>query len=143
MTTIAVHKERLNEHLQEIEGAISIGLEKRPATIGLHTSAGSISLLELYLHVLGKITAGTVLKHEWFKRPKPEQKILPLAERKLGVNFPHKEEIFSLMYTLEEERNKLIYGHPNLRAVELALKSFSRLHELIKEELKKIGKEIA
>ncbi|MFH0840636.1 MAG: hypothetical protein V1865_01445 [bacterium] len=135
MTSIAIHKERIQEHLQEIKDALTIGLEKRPATLGLHISACSLSLLELYLHVLGKISVGTVIKHDWFKRPKPGQKIAPLAERKLGVEFPLKGEIFSLLYSIEEERNKLIYGRSSLITLEIVLKSFQQLHQIIKEKL--------
>ena len=142
MASIQLHKEQIKEHIQEINDAIAIGLEKRPATLGLHTSACAISLLEAYLHVLGKISVGGMIKHEWFKSPKPGQKITPMAERKIGVDFPHKDEIFSLMYTLEEHRNRLIYGKPAKIAIDAVLNSFQKLHQIIKEELKEMGEEI-
>ena len=142
MAAITVHKEHILEHLQELEDAIAIGTEKRPATIGLHTSACCIELLELYLHLAGKITAGGMLKHEWFKTPKPEQKILPLAERKITVSFPDKEKLFALMYIIEEERNKLIYGKPRQSSIEATLKAFWELHHIIKERLSELGEEI-
>lgn len=142
MTSISIHKERIKEHMQELEGAIAIGLEKRPSTIGLHTSACAISLLELYLHVLGKITPGTTIKHDWFRRPLPTQKIFPLAERKLGIDFPDKETILNLMYTLEDDRNTLIYGKPNLSSTTEVLNAFLSLYHLIKEKLKLLGEEI-
>ncbi len=142
MTSIAIHKEQIKEHLQEISDAIAIGIEKRPATLALHTSACAISLLEAYLHVLGKISTGTVIKHEWFKRPYPGQKIVPLAERKVGVSFPEKDEILEFMYTLEEHRNKLIYGKPSRTALEAILKAFEKLHNTIKDKMKELGEEI-
>jgi len=142
MTSIIIHKERIKEHMQELEGAIAIGLEKRPSTIGLHTSACAISLLELYLHVLGKITPGTTIKHDWFKRPLLNQKISPLAERKLSIDFPDKEKILNLMYVLEEERNTLIYGKSNLSSTTQVLNAFLSLYELIKQKLKQLGEEI-
>jgi len=142
MTAINIYKERIKEHIQEIEDAISIGIEKRPSTIGLHTSACSISLLELYLHKLGKIQIGTIIKHDWFKPPKPEQKIEPLAERKLGVDFPLKDKILSLMYEIENQRNKLIYGNPSEAVIKSVLESFQALHKILKEKLKEIGEEI-
>ena len=142
MTSIQVHKEHIKEHLQEMEDAVAIGMEKRPATIGLHVSACSISLLELYLHVLGKISSGTIVKHEWFKEPKPGQKIMPLAERKLGVDFPKKDEILSLMYTIEEFRNKLIYGKSGKIALDAVYRSFQKLYNIIQEKLKELGEEI-
>jgi len=143
MTSLQIHREHITEHLQEIADAIAIGIEKRTATIGLHASACSIELLELYLHVLGKISAGAMIKHEWFKSPKPEQKIIPLAERKLEVDFPDKAKLFSLMYIIEEERNKLIYGKPNLTALEAVLNAFNQLHQSIKDKLIEKGEEIA
>ncbi|MEK6867641.1 MAG: hypothetical protein AABX98_02345, partial [Nanoarchaeota archaeon] len=118
------------------------GLENRPATLALHVSACSISLLEMYLHVLGKISTGTTIKHDWFKRPKEGQKITPLAERKLGALFPEKEKILSLLYIIEENRNKLIYGKPTKVASDAVYSSFQQLHELIKEKLKEQGVDI-
>lgn len=142
MTSIQIHKEQIKEHIQEINDAIAIGLENRPATLALHSSACAISLLELYLHKIGKISTGTIIKHEWFKPPKPGQKIAPMAERKLGVDFPHKDEILSLMYDLEEHRNKLIYGKPTKLAIEAVFNSFEKLHKIIKEKLTELGEEI-
>ena len=142
MTSIQLHKEQIKEHVQEINDAIAIGIEKRPVTLGLHTSACSISLLETYLHKLGKISIGAIIKHEWFKPPKPEQKLAPLAERKIEAEFPFKQELFSLMYTIEEHRNKLIYGKPTNAALTAVFNSFQKLHEIIREKLKELGEEI-
>ena len=142
MTSIAIHKQHISEHIQELTDAIAIGIENRPATIGLHVSACSIELLELYLHVLGKISSGTMLKHDWFKAPRPGQKIAPIAERKLGIDFPAKKEILSLLYSIEEERNKLIYGKPTKIAIETLLTAFQKLHGIIKEKLREVGEEI-
>lgn len=142
MAAIIVHKQHIAEHIQELVDAIAIGAEKRPATIGLHVSACSIELIELYLHLLGKISTGAMLKHDWFKAPKLGQKISPLAERKLGVDFPAKTEIFSLMYIIEEERNKLIYGKPNKVVLDAVLVAFEKLHTIMKEKIKEAGEEI-
>ncbi len=142
MVSVQIHKEHIKEHVQVIGEAIAVGIETRSATIGLHASACSISLLELYLHVLGKISTGIMIKHEWFKPPKPEQKIAPIAERRLGVDFPDKNEILSLMYSIEDQRNKLIYGKSLNSATESVLSSFQKLHQVIKEKLKDLGEEI-
>ena len=142
MASIQIHKERIKEHLRGLENAIAIGVEKQPATIGFHTSAGAICLLELYLHLLGKITTGAMIKHEWFKTPKPEQKIIPLAERKLKIEFPEKSRLISQMYIIEEERNKLIYGRPSKIAIDAVLKAFQTIYKIIKEKLNEIGEEI-
>ena len=142
MTSIEQHKLQIKEHMQELSDAIAIGIEKRPATLALHVSACCISLLEMYLHILGKISTGTTIKHDWFKRPKDGQKIAPLAERKLGIAFPEKEKILSLLYTIEENRNKLIYGKPTKVAIDAVSSSFQKFHEIIKEKLKEAGEEI-
>lgn len=142
MTSIEIHKAHIKEHIQELADAIAIGLEKRPATIGLHISACAIELLELYLHKTGKISSGAMIKHEWFKAPTPNQKILPLAERKLAVQFPDKEKILSFMYIIEEERNKLIYGKPSIPTITASLNAFQKLHEILKEKIKDAGEEI-
>ena len=143
MAPTTQHKAHIQEHIQELHDAIAIGIDKRPATIALHTSACSISLLELYLHKLEKISVGTVIKHEWFKAPKPEQKILPLAERKLGCVFPDRDALFSLMYVIEEHRNKLVYGKPTNTVVQEVLVAFDKLHSIIKKHLADRGEEIA
>ena len=67
---------------------------------------------------------------------------MPLAERKLGVDFPHKEEIFSLMYEIEEHRNKLIYGKPTKIALDAVFTSFQKIHQIIRGKLQELGEEI-
>src|SRR3989338_3943918 len=124
MASIEIHKAHIKEHIQELIDAITIGIEKRPATIGLHISACAIELLELYLHKTGKITSGAMIKHEWFKAPKEGQKILPL------------------MYTIEEERNKLIYGKPSQATLTASLNAFEKLHTILKKKIQEAGEEI-
>lgn len=142
MTSIEEHKKKIKEHFDEIDDAIEEGIEKKPVTIGFHCSACSIQFLELYLHVTNKITTGKVIKHDWFKRPKPEQKKESLIERKLNADFPKKQEIYSLIYELEEERNILVYGKPAEEQIKRILNTFSKLKEIFKELLKNEGIEI-
>lgn len=138
MTSPKEHRKKIREHLEEIDDAINEGTEKRPATIGFHCSACAIQFLELYLHLTNKISSGKVVKHDWFKKPKPEQKIDPLIERKLSVEFPNREKIYSLIYNLEEERNALIYGKSSKKQVVKVLNNFQKLKgafiELLKNE---------
>lgn len=141
MAAISVHIQKIKEHIDELEDAIKIGVETRPATIAFHASACGIDLLEAYLHKASKISVGFSIKHDWFKKPKPGQKVLPLAERKLAVNFPSKAEIFKILYEIEERRNKLIYGKPSLADVEIIYKEFLKLKAMLKELLKKEGEE--
>ncbi len=139
MTAINIHRERIKEHVQELKDALAIGVERRAATIGFHTSACAIDLLELYLHKSGKIPIGSQIKHDWFKRPKEGQKILPLAERNLKAEFPHKKEVLELMYDIEENRNKLIYGKSSKSDVKQNVESFFAVKEKIQELLKEEG----
>ena len=135
MSAVRDHERRIKESLDEIEGAIAVGIERKPVTIGLHTSTCSIELLELYLHKEGKIPIGKVIKHDWFKRPLPEQKIEPLIERKLPVDFPLKKEIYDLIYKIEENRKNLVYGRATKDQIEIVLSSFNKLSAMIKERV--------
>ncbi len=131
MTTIEEHKNKIKEHLEEIEDAIERGIEKRPVTIGFHCSACAMQFLELYLHVKNKISMGKVVKHDWFKRPHFEQKQEPLIERKLGVDFPKKQEVYDLIYSLEDERNILMYGKPFEKQVKKVLNIFLEFKKIL------------
>lgn len=139
MASIALHKKHIQEHIEEIEEAIDKGIEKRPATIGFHTSACATELLELYLHKKNLISTGKTVKHNWFERPKTEQKIKPLIERKLDVSFPIKEDIYEFIYKIEENRDNLIYGNSRTEQIEIVLRTFLQLKERMIEELKEVG----
>lgn len=132
MTSIEEHKKKIKEHLEEIEDAINSGIEKKPITIGFHCSACSIQFLEIYLHKINKISIGKVIKHDWFKKPKSEQKKEPLIERKLPIVFQKKEEIYKLIYEIEESRNSLMYGSPAKEKTKKVLENFQKLKEIFK-----------
>jgi len=136
MTLIEEHKKRIKEHLEEIEDAIDMGIEKKPITIGFHSSACASELLELYLHTLNKISIGKIIKHDWFKKPQPEQKIKPLIERKLPVEFNNKKELYDLIYEIEENRNNLIYGKATKEQIKRVLDSFLKFKELVNKLIK-------
>ncbi|MGB9708041.1 MAG: hypothetical protein ACPLXC_01805 [Candidatus Pacearchaeota archaeon] len=142
MTSINEHKKKIIEHLEEINDAIEEGIEKKPITIGFHCSACAIQFLELYLHAINKISIGKIIKHEWFKKPLPEQKKEPLVERKLMVEFPEKQQIYSFIYELEENRNTLMYGKSEPGQIKAVLETFLKLKELFISLLKNVGIEI-
>src|SRR3989338_2553100 len=135
MSAIRDHKKRINESMEAIEGAIAVGIEKRPVTIGSHASACAIEMLETYLHNEGKIPIGKMLKHDWFKRPLPEQKVEPLIERKLKVDFPSKEKVYDLIYTIEGNRTNLVYGRPTKTQIESVVNSFNKLKNILMERI--------
>lgn len=142
MTSVREHKRKIKEHLDEINDAIDVGIIKKPITIGFHCSACAAELLELYLHLLNKITGGKQIKHTWFKRPQRGQKKNALPERKIGVNFPKKDEIYFLMYKIEEERNSLVYGKAGKIQIKKVLSSFQKLRKIIQKEIEKSGESI-
>ena len=90
MSSIPDHKKRIKEHLDGIQEAVNIGIDKRPVTIGFHTSACVMEMLEMYLHLANLISTGKKVNHLWFRRPQERQKIEPLIDRKLPVSFPDK-----------------------------------------------------
>jgi len=142
ITTIEQHTRKIREHLDEINEALDLGIEKRPITIGLHTSLCSTELLELYLHLENKISIGKQIKHNWFKRPKQDQKKDPLPDRKIGAEFPDKERIYSLLYNIEEERDNLVYGRVEKEQTKKVLKSFQELKSVLIDRIENKGVEI-
>ncbi len=142
MTAQNIHKAKVQEHSQIIKDAIAVGIELRPATMGFHTSACAIDMLELYLHKIGKIPIGMQIKHEWFKPSKPGQKILPLAERHLKADFSHKKGILELLYVIEEKRNKLIYGHSTITEIKQVKEAFEKFKSIIIPLLQEVGENL-
>lgn len=136
MTTIEEHIKKIKEHLDEIDDAIKEGIEKKPITIGFHCSACALQLLELYLHTINKLPTGKIIKHDWFKEPKPGQKREPLIERRILIEFPKKQEIYSLIYILENERSSLMYGRSTEEQIKKVLDIFTELKEIFLELLK-------
>lgn len=136
MTTIEEHIRKIKEHLDEIDDAVKEGIEKKPITIGFHCSACALQLLELYLHTINKLSTGKIIKHDWFKEPKPGQKIEPLIERRLPIEFSRKQEIYTLIYGLENERNALMYGKSTEEQTKKVLNNFTKLKEIFMELLK-------
>ena len=141
MTSITEHKRKIKEHLEEIADAIDLGIEKRPVTIGFHCSLCACELLELYLHKIGAISSGKIVKHSWFKRPLPGQKLKPLIERKLPVSFPGKEDLYELLYSLEENRSALVYGKTPKTQVEVTLRIFNAIKKQLLKKLTEEGVE--
>src|SRR3989344_3148259 len=121
MTSIKEHKRKIKEHLDEINDAIEQGIEDKPITLGFHCSACVLELLELYLHIKNKLPLEKIIKHDWFKRPKTEQK---------------KDELYKLVYDIEEERNSLLYGKPQKEQTKKVLEKFQEFKEKIMELLK-------
>ncbi|MBI4142218.1 hypothetical protein HY484_04795, partial [Candidatus Woesearchaeota archaeon] len=97
------HLENLKESIQEIQNAVRSGLKDKQRTIGFHTSAGAIDMLEIILHEKNLIDPGAIIKHEWFNSAKKVQEKLPF-------DFPEKRDIVELICKIENLRNTLCYG---------------------------------
>ncbi|MBI2971986.1 MAG: hypothetical protein HYY37_06200 [Candidatus Aenigmarchaeota archaeon] len=142
MSSVAEHKRRIKEHVDGLQDAVNIGIENKPATVGFHTSACAAELLELYLHLANLISSGKRVNHTWFKRPQKHQKIVPLIERKMPVNFPNKEKVYELLYTLEENRDNLVYGKSTKSQIEVTFSAFQRLKGMLQKMLEERGEKI-
>ncbi|MFH0956248.1 MAG: hypothetical protein V1813_00135 [Candidatus Aenigmatarchaeota archaeon] len=142
MTGIDDHKRRINEHISALKDAFDAGLSGKPVTVGFHCSACAVEMLEFYLHKSQKIDAGRTVKHDWFKRPAPGQKTAPLVERNMPVSFPRKDEVYGLIYTIEENRNMLVYGKSLESQVRTVFESFMKLKGILAELLDEEGETI-
>ena len=126
---IQTHLRAINESIEEIEDSIAKGLTKRQRTIGFHTSAAAVDMLETILHKRNLIDPGFVIKHEWLNSDKK------IAE-KLPFDFPEKNKIIQILKKIEDARNKLCYGRERS---EEELKEVVRLFFELKELFKKGG----
>ena len=124
---IESHLENLKESLAVIEESIVKGLIERQRTIGFHTSAACIDLLEIFLHKHSLIDPGFIIKHEWLKSKNS-------IKEKFPFEFLKKEEILDLIYKIEEKRNALCYGKPQkIETIQEVLNNFNQLKRLFKE----------
>lgn len=123
----AAHLRNIKESIEEIEGAIHFGIEKRQRTIGFHCSAAAADLLELYLHKKGLLPPAHILKHEWFASANK-------LNEKLPFDFEKKLEIFELVVGIEKRRNVLCYGTQQPESsIGETLEKFNKLRALFQE----------
>lgn len=121
---VDAHRRAIRESIEEIEEAVKRGVADRQRTIGFHCSVAAADMLELYLHMNNLIDPGTTVKHDFFSS-------LRIANERIRVGFPNKDEIFSLMHKLEAERNMLCYGKPRTRMdLEEFILNFNRLRSI-------------
>lgn len=124
---IESHLENLKESVREIESAIKVGLSEKQRSIGFHTSAGAVDMLEIIFHYFNLIDPGFVIKHEWFNSAR-------LVEEKIPFSFTKKKEILDLVMTVESVRNKLCYGkRQDESSLEDVVSSFNQLKNLFVE----------
>ncbi len=121
------HLRNLKESMEEIEASIIKGFAERQRSIGFHTSAAAVDMLEILLHKNSLIDPGFLIKHEWFNSKNKIAEKFPFA-------FPAKEEIFGLIMKIEEKRNILCYGKPQkIEVVQAVVENFNKLKSKFKE----------
>ncbi len=124
---IESHLESLRESFGEVDAAIQAGLISKQRTIGFHTSSAAVDMLEVIFHQRNLIDPGQVIKHEWFDSAKT-------TARRFPFDFPHKNEILALMWSIETPRNNLCYGKRQSEEVlEKLIQDFARLKQLFQE----------
>lgn len=118
------HLRALKESVEQIEDSVLRGIEKRQRTIGFHTSAGAIDILEIILHKRKLIDPGFIVKHEWFASDR-------MIAQKIPFEFPEKEKIIGLIKLIEKERNKLCYGRAKTELIlKEVIQNFFELKEV-------------
>ncbi len=124
---IESHIEKLKESLEVIEESIEKGIVDRQRTIGFNTSAVAVDLLEILLHKNSLIDSGFMIKHDWFTSKNK-------VKEKFPFDFPKKDEMFTLIFKIEEKRNILCYGKPQrVEIVQELIEDFNKLKDLFKE----------
>ena len=97
------HKARLRESLRALAWAADQGAQESQRTIGFHAVAAACDLLNIYLHQENLTDSSSDITH---KRLRSDQKL----ERALPLEFPRRDEVASLLVSLESQRDGLCYG---------------------------------
>ena len=118
---VETHLESLRESVREVEESIKKGIVDKQRTLGFHTSAGAMDMLEIILHKNNLIDPGFTVKHDWF-----------LSKKKINKKFPfefqNKREILDLVVAIESIRNSLCYGkRKKEEELEQMIKDFNKL----------------
>lgn len=130
MMKIESHLENLKESIREVELAIESGLSKKQRSLGFHTSAAAIDMLEIILHKNNLIDPGFIIKHEWFNSKR-------IISEKFNFNFPHNIEMLELISKIEKARNIFCYGKRQDESVlEETVQNFNKLKKIFTEVTK-------
>ena len=123
------HLRNINESLEVIKESIDKGIEERQRSIGFHTSAACVEMLEVYLHKNNLLNQGSMIKHDWFTSTRR-------INERLKFDFPRKKDITKLIIEIESKRNILCYGKKQpLDIITGIIDSFNKLKAIF-EELK-------
>ena len=115
------HRIRLRESLRHIAAAIADGPADNQRTIGFHTSAASVDLLNIYLHQTGQLDVSADISHRKLRSQR-------LLDEAMPYDFPDKALFSTLLIQIENARDGLCYGRlQDAASVEEILKSFGDL----------------
>ncbi len=124
---IESHIKHLNESFDEIELAVTRGIESRQRTLAFHAFAAAVDMLEIILHKKNLIDPGFIIKHHWFNSTK-------VIEEKFDFDFPKKNEILKLMQEIELMRNPFCYGRRrDEEELRVIVDKFKKLREIFTE----------
>ena len=91
-------------------------------------SVASVEMLEVFLHKLGILNPGAMIKRDWFSSVRK-------ANEKISFEFPNKEKIILLLNEIEAKRNILCYGKIQpVDIIESILNSFNKIKSLFEEQ---------
>lgn len=105
------HAEALAEVMEEIDVALkdAKGVNSHQRRLALMLSLGAATLVEMYLHKLGVIKVGSVIKHQWLSR-KDAKLIFENQITSPVDTLKNIDEILELAREIESNRNTFAYG---------------------------------
>ena len=126
-------KKSIDEALRDTDGLLA---RQRLLTAAL--SLGMQHLVELWLHKLGAIKPGAVIKHDWLASEEKRLKIrLAGALTKKIDDLKNSDKIFAFAREIERDRNDIIYGAPLIKDSVLRekIESFLELKKAVEEAI--------
>lgn len=118
------HKIRLRESLELITWAITHGAVHYQRTIGFHSSAAAVDLLNIYLHQENLLDTSSDINHRRLRSQRMLKEALPF-------DFPNKTRTIEILCAIEAARDNLCYGRPQPEPqVEATLAAFAQLRAL-------------
>lgn len=121
---VANHKIRLRESLEVITWSVGRDVVAYQRTIGFHTSAASVDLLNVYLHQAALLDPSSDINHRRMGSERMLREALPF-------DFPQKDPLIRLLCAVEDARSRLCYGRPQTTdVVEATVAAFGELRRI-------------
>jgi hypothetical protein len=130
-------KKEIEEVVDEINSALedSRGIESHQRRLAFSLSLGSVSLIEVYLYKKNVLKSGGKIDHRWLKKKRENVKNLIANQITCSIEDLEKiDEILDIVYKIESERNKLVYGPPvSEKILRAQIELFLRLRKKVEE----------